>query len=121
MSEGAHQLGDKQSNDKKPEDPSHPGMDPDPAERGKQLGHENAQGGQSVGTGGHGGVGHSGGNQPVGGKHASDASNCSEEQLHPGMNPDPAERGRQLGHENAHGGHSVGTGGHAPSGANMGK
>lgn len=54
MSEGAKQLGDKKSNGGQPEDPTHPGMSPDPAERGKQLGHENAQGGQSVGTGGHG-------------------------------------------------------------------
>lgn len=54
-----------------------------------------------------------GSNQPVGGKHASDPSQFSQEQLHPGMNPDPVERGRQLGHENAHGGHCVGTGGHA--------
>jgi len=36
----------------------------------------------------------------------------SQQQLHPGMNPDPVERGRELGHENAHGGQSVGTGGH---------
>ena len=53
MSSG-QQLGDKKPGDKQPEDPTHPGMNPDPAERGKQLGHENAQGGQSVGTGGHG-------------------------------------------------------------------
>ena len=59
--------------------------------------------------------------QPVGGKHVSDLSQLSEEQLHPGMNPDPVERGRQLGHENAYGGHSVGTGGHGPSGANFRK
>jgi hypothetical protein len=51
----------------------------------------------------------------------SDPSRFSQEELHPGMNPDPAERGRQLGHENAHGGHSIGTGGHEPSGANFGK
>jgi hypothetical protein len=36
----------------------------------------------------------------------------SQQQLHPGMNPDPVERGRELGHENAHGGQCVGTGGH---------
>lgn len=54
MSTGAHQLGDKQAGDNRAEDPSHPGMSPDPAERGKQLAHENAHGGQSVGTGGHG-------------------------------------------------------------------
>jgi hypothetical protein len=54
MSDGPKQAGDKKTNDSQPEDPTHPGMSPDPAERGKQLGHENAQGGQSVGTGGHG-------------------------------------------------------------------
>ncbi|CAF1199322.1 unnamed protein product [Adineta ricciae] len=112
MSEGPKQAGDKKTEDHRPEDPSHPGMSPDPAERGKQLGHENAHGGQSVGTGGHGSGSGAGSNQPVGGKHVSDPSQFSQEQLHPGMNPDPAERGRQLGHENAHGGHSVGTGGH---------
>lgn len=37
------------------------------------------------------------------------------------MNPNPGERGRQLGHENAHGGRSVGTGGHGPSGATFGR
>ena len=41
--------------------------------------------------------------------------------MHPGMNPDPAQRGAELGHENAQGGHSIGTGGHGPSGVNMGK
>jgi hypothetical protein len=51
----------------------------------------------------------------------SDPSKFSEQELHPGMNPDPAQRGAQLGHENAQGGKSIGTGGHAPSGANMGK
>jgi hypothetical protein len=56
MSDGPKQAGDKKTDDPKPEDPSHPGMSPDAAERGKQLGHENAEGGQSVGTGGHGGV-----------------------------------------------------------------
>jgi hypothetical protein len=54
MSDGPQQIGDKKSGDARAEDPSHPGMSPDPAERGKQLGHENAQGGQSIGTGGHG-------------------------------------------------------------------
>ena len=54
MSEGSKQAGDKKTDDQRSEDPSHPGMSPDPAERGKQLGHENAHGGQSVGTGGHG-------------------------------------------------------------------
>ena len=53
-----------------------------------------------------------GSNQPVGGKHVQDSSQFSEKELHPGMNPDPAERGRQLGHQNAQGGKSVGTGGH---------
>jgi hypothetical protein len=48
------QAGAKKLGDKRPEDPSHPGMNPDPAERGKELGEENAYGGQSVGTGGHG-------------------------------------------------------------------
>ncbi len=46
------------------------------------------------------------------------SSQFSQEELHPGMNPDPAERGRQLGHANAQGGHSVGTGGHESSGLN---
>jgi len=54
MSEKQQQLGDKQSGDNRPEDPSHPGMSSDPVERGKELAHENAHGGQSVGTGGHG-------------------------------------------------------------------
>lgn len=45
---------DKQSNDNRPTDPNHPGMLPDPEEQGRQLGHCNAHGGQSVGTGGHG-------------------------------------------------------------------
>ena len=62
-----------------------------------------------------------GSNQPVGGKHTQDSSQLTQEQLHPGMNPDPAERGRQLGHENAQGGQSVGTGGHGPRGANLDK
>lgn len=53
-----------------------------------------------------------GSNQPVGGKHVQDPSQFSQEQLHPGMNPDATERGRQLGHQNAQGGQSVGTGGH---------
>ncbi|CAF2853882.1 unnamed protein product [Rotaria sp. Silwood2] len=134
MSEGPRQTADKQPDDLRPEDPSHPGMSSDPAERGRQLGHENAQGGQSVGTGGHGISSGSSSrqfdefklivfkllytfmfidsSQPVGGKHTSDPSQFNEEVLHPGMNPDPVERGRQLGHENASGGHCVGTGGH---------
>jgi hypothetical protein len=29
-------------------------MNPDPAKRGAELGRENAEGGQSIGTGGHG-------------------------------------------------------------------
>jgi hypothetical protein len=37
------------------------------------------------------------------------------------MNPDPTERGRQLGRENAHGGHCVGTGGHGSTRANLGR
>ena len=59
--------------------------------------------------------------QPVGGIHAQDPSQFTDKQLHPGMNPDPAERGRKLGHENARGGQCVGTGGHGPSGANLGR
>ncbi len=51
----------------------------------------------------------------------SDPSKFTQEQLHPGMNPNPAERGRQLGEENADGGHSVGTGGHGWSGVNKKK
>ena len=62
-----------------------------------------------------------GSDQPVGGKHASEGTHFSEQELHPGMNPDPTERGRQLGHENAHGGHSVGTGGHGAPAPNMAK
>ncbi|CAF3345900.1 unnamed protein product [Rotaria sp. Silwood1] len=121
MSEGPRQSGNKQPGDLRPEDPSHPGMPADSAERGKQLGHENAHGGQSVGTGGHGtSSGGANSNQPVGGKHVSDLSQFSEQELHPGMNPDPTERGRQLGHENADGGQCVGTGGHGPSGTNFG-
>jgi hypothetical protein len=54
-----------------------------------------------------------GSDQPVGGYHVLDSSKLSQQQLHPGMNPDPVERGRELGHENAHGGQCVGTGGHA--------
>jgi hypothetical protein len=42
-----------------------------------------------------------------------DVSKFTQQELHPGMNPDPAQRGRQLGRENADGVHSVGTGGHA--------
>lgn len=53
MSEGTRQAGDKHPDDQQPEDPNHPGMSPDPAERGRQLGHENTYGGQCVGTGGH--------------------------------------------------------------------
>jgi hypothetical protein len=41
-----------------------------------------------------------------------DPSQLTQEKLHPGMNPDPAQRGKELGEENAWGGHSVGTGGH---------
>jgi hypothetical protein len=62
-----------------------------------------------------------GSDQPVGGVHATDGKHFTEQELHPGMNPDPAERGRQLGHENAHGGHSVGTGGHGATAPNMSK
>ncbi len=54
--------------------------------------------------------------QPVGGIHAQDLSQFTDKQLHPGMNPDPAERGRELGHANAHGGQCVGTGGHHTTG-----
>ena len=59
--------------------------------------------------------------QPVGGTNVSDLSQLTQEQLHPGMNPDPAKRGKQLGEENAEGGQSVGTGGHGASGANLNK
>jgi hypothetical protein len=54
MSEGSKQTGDKKTSDKRPDDPAHPGMNPDPAERGKELGEENAYGAHSTGTGGHG-------------------------------------------------------------------
>jgi hypothetical protein len=50
-----------------------------------------------------------------------DLSKFTQAQLHPGMNPDPAQRGKQLGEENAEGLHSVGTGGHGTSGANSKK
>lgn len=46
MSDESKQTGDNQLED--------PSMSVDPEERGKQLGHNNAHGGQSVGTGGHG-------------------------------------------------------------------
>ncbi len=54
MSSGPKQAGDKKPGDQRPEDPNHPGMSPDPAERGRQLGEENADGENCVGTGGHG-------------------------------------------------------------------
>jgi hypothetical protein len=57
MADGPKQMGDKQPGDNRPEDPAHPGMIPDPTERGRELGHENARGGQCVGTGGHGTTG----------------------------------------------------------------
>jgi hypothetical protein len=44
----------KQGDNNQSEDLSHPG------ERGRQLGHENAHGGQCVGTGGHGTTGGAG-------------------------------------------------------------
>ncbi len=53
-SQPSSQAGDKKAGDTRPEDPSRPGMSPDPAERGRELGEENAYGGHSVGTGGHG-------------------------------------------------------------------
>jgi hypothetical protein len=62
-----------------------------------------------------------GNNQPVGGRHASDSSQFSQKELHPGMNPDPAERGRKLGQDNARGGQSVGTGGHGAGGGHFGR
>ncbi|CAF1306944.1 unnamed protein product [Rotaria sp. Silwood1] len=90
----------------------HPGMNPDYAERGKELGEENAFGGHSVGTGGHGKSNGGSSRQRIGGEHSMDMSQFTEEEQHPGMNPDPAARGAELGRENAQGGHSVGTGGH---------
>ncbi|CAF2910696.1 unnamed protein product [Rotaria sp. Silwood2] len=90
----------------------HPGMSPDYAERGRELGEANAYGGHSVGTGGHGKESGCSSRQRVGGEHYKDISQSTQEQKHPGMNPDYAERGRELGEENAYGGHSVGTGGH---------
>ncbi len=57
MADGPKQAGDKQSDDNRSEDSAHPGMSSNPEERGRQLGHENAHGGQSVGTGGHGTIG----------------------------------------------------------------
>ncbi len=51
----------------------------------------------------------------MGGLHSTDEWSFTQEQLHPGMNPDPAARGAELGRENAQGGHSVGTGGHEAS------
>ncbi|CAF1317061.1 unnamed protein product [Rotaria magnacalcarata] len=110
------ETGDKKPYDIHSEDSSHPGMNPDYAERGKQLGEENAYGSHSVGTGGHGKSGNSSSRQRVGGVHSTDALCFTEEQEHPGMNPDEAARGAELGHENAHGGHSIGTGGHGNSG-----
>ena len=95
-------------------------MSSDSAEQGQQLGHENAHGGQSVGTGGHGTSGGSS-DQPVGGTHGADSLKTNDAQSHPGLPSDPAERGRELGHANAQGGESVGTGGHGPHGVNMGK
>lgn len=58
MSDGLKQAGDKQPGDHRTDDPAHPGMSSDPEERGRQLGHENTYGGQSVGTGGHGTTGY---------------------------------------------------------------
>ncbi|CAF2731225.1 unnamed protein product [Rotaria sp. Silwood2] len=109
------QVGDKKIDDTRSEDPSHPGMSSDPAERGKELGEENACGGHSVGTGGHGKSSGCSSRQRVGGKHSTDMLQFTEEELHPGMNPDPAARGAELGRENAQGNHSVGTGGHGVS------
>ncbi|CAF5067145.1 unnamed protein product, partial [Rotaria sp. Silwood1] len=45
-------------------------------------------------------------------EHQQPQDHQSDDSGHPGINPDPVERGKQLGHENAHGGHCVGTGGH---------
>ncbi|CAF3398899.1 unnamed protein product [Rotaria socialis] len=122
MSEGPIHNDDKHSNDQRLQDPVHPGMPYNPDKLLKQLGHANAHGGLSVGTGGHGATNSiCSSSQPVGGKHVSDSSQFKQEELHPGMNPDPIERGRQLGHKNAYGGHSVGTGGHGPSRAKVDK
>ncbi len=118
----------------------HPGMNPNPAERGRELGEENACGGQCVGTGGHGKCSgcsmstnisfkHSfninvtillGSRQRVGGEHSTDNLKFTQEQLHPGMNPDPAERGAELGRENADGFNCVGNGGHGARAAKIG-
>lgn len=53
--------------------------------------------------------------------HETDLLHFTEEQMHPGMNPDPAVRGAELGHENMEGGHCVGTGGHVTKEPKMGK
>lgn len=50
----------------------------------------------------------------LGDKPAGD--NRAEDPSHPGMSADPVERGKQIAHENFHGGQSVGTGGHGYSG-----
>ncbi|CAF2910066.1 unnamed protein product, partial [Rotaria sp. Silwood2] len=97
----------------------HPGMNPDPAERGKELGEDNAYGGYSVGTGGHGTSSGCSSRQRIGGEHSTDMLQFTEEELHPGMDSDPAARGAKLGRENAQGDHSVGTGGHGASEAKI--
>ncbi|CAF4083122.1 unnamed protein product [Rotaria sp. Silwood2] len=106
------QVGDEKTDDARSEYPSPPEILHNPAERGRELGEENAYGGHSVGTGGHGNKSGCSSRQRVGGEHYKDISQFTQEQQHPGMNPDDAERGRELGEENAYGGHSVGTGGH---------
>ncbi|CAF4026568.1 unnamed protein product, partial [Rotaria sp. Silwood1] len=90
----------------------HPGMNPDYAERGKELGEANAYGGHSVGTGGHGKSGGCSSRQRVGGEHSTDISQFVEGKLHRGMNPEWTVRDVELGHENAQGDCSVGTSGH---------
>jgi len=49
-----------------------------------------------------------------------DSSKFTQEQLHPGMNPDPAARGKELGEENADGENCIGTGGHGKSSSGVG-
>ncbi|CAF2568745.1 unnamed protein product [Rotaria sp. Silwood2] len=111
----------QQSDENRSEDSNQPSVNADPVERGRQMGLENAHGGHSVGTGGHGLTTHTGSGQPLGGKTLTDISHFSQKDLHPGLDPDPVERGRQLGHNNAQGGRCVGTGGHGANAAKSSK
>jgi hypothetical protein len=54
MSNGTKQDGDNRSKDRSHKDPAQPVMSSKPGEQGRIWGEENAAGGQSVGTGGHG-------------------------------------------------------------------